>query len=256
MAAYWTRKDDGSKELETIAPWQEAEQHGDKPLPVLPPFKNVVFDLGGVLVDLKTAEAGRLFAELGLPMPVAFSTAKPLNGMPTAEPGPAGDFIRLVHAMDTGELTGEKFIDIILSQCRPGVTRQQVSDAYNSAIVFPRQRLELLQRLRRDYKVYLLSNIGDMHWATTVESARRQGFDIEECFDQMFLSYQLRMAKPDPAIFQHLIKTTGINPAETLYIDDFHENIAAGQQAGLIAFQIEGNSLERYLPHLFPHLQE
>ena len=59
-------------------------------------------------------------------------------------------------------------------------------------------------------------------------------------------------AKPDPAIFERAIRESGVNPAETLYIDDYAANVEAGLAAGLLAYKIEGNTLELHIPRLFP----
>ena len=60
------------------------------------------------------------------------------------------------------------------------------------------------------------------------------------------------VAKPDPVIFERAIAESGVVPAETLYIDDFDANIEAGRRAGLLAYKIDGNTLEQHVPILFP----
>ena len=60
-----------------------------------------------------------------------------------------------------------------------------------------------------------------------------KGYDIKELFDKLYLSYRMKLAKPDKAIFLKMIKDSGIVPEETLYVDDSPANIEAGKALGL-----------------------
>ncbi len=211
-------------------------------------FKNIFFDLGGVIFNLNTRAAFRAFKDLGMPIPeniIADNT--PLNGMPEGQA-----IVKLIHRMDLGEIRAREFISIVLEQCRPGTTEEDILKAYNGMINVPAGRLELLCRLRSKYRVFLLSNIGDLHWQAAQDMARDLGYPMEKCFDHCFCSFELGVAKPDPAIFERAISMSGVNPAETLYIDDFDGNIESGKAAGLLAYKIDGNTLEQHIPVLFP----
>lgn len=209
-------------------------------------MKTIIFDLGGVIADLKTKEAFRAFAEKGLPIPPEFYTcAGPLNGAPSDIP-----LLGMIHRMDVGEITGEQFLLMVQSQCRPGTTYDELLHAYNDLIEVPRHRLEMLCDLRKTHQVFLLSNIGDLHWEKFRDVCAESGITVDDCFDRMYLSYQLRMAKPDPRIFEYLIADSGIDPKEALYIDDFIDNIHAGEAAGLNTFHIEGNTLDERMEEI------
>lgn len=209
-------------------------------------MKTIIFDLGGVIADLKTKEAFRAFAEKGVPIPEELYTATgPLNGVPSDIP-----MLSMIHRMDVGDITGNEFLETIQKQCRPGTTYDELLHAYNDLIEVPRHRLEMLRELRKTHQVFLLSNIGDLHWEKFRDVCAEAGVPVEECFDRLYLSYQLRMAKPDARIFEHVISDSGINPAEALYIDDFIDNIRAGEAAGLQTFHIAGNTLDERLPQI------
>ena len=210
-------------------------------------IKTIIFDLGGVIADLKTKEAFRAFAELGVPIPrELYDTTSPLNGIPSDVP-----MLDMVHRMDTGEISGRDFLIEMQRQCQPGTSYDHLLHLYNDLIMVPRHRLEMLRSLRQQgYNVFLLSNIGDLHWQKFCDCCTEAGIPITECFDRTYLSYKLRMAKPDPRIFQHVITDSGINPHEALYIDDFIDNIKAGKAAGLNTFHIAGNTLDDRLPEI------
>lgn len=204
-------------------------------------IRNIIFDLGGVVVDLDIETATKAFASL--------LVAPPHNQQEAVA------YLRpLMHAMDRGEMAGTEFIATLKAACKPHVTDQQIMDAFNRIILMHRHRLEQIRQLRSHYRVFLLSNIGDLHWAETLRQSREMGIPIEECFDEFFLSYRLRMAKPDPRIFAHLIGATAIRPEETLYIDDLPDNIETGRSFGLQVQQIEMNTLDTVFPSLFPEM--
>ncbi len=208
-------------------------------------YKNIVFDLGGVIVDLKTRESVQKFVAMGMDMPEDLASGKTVNG--TSE---GGEFLKLIHAVDLGEINGDEFIEIVKSKCNPGTTSEQILEAYCTLIHMPESRVKLLLQLRKRFKVYLLSNVGDLHWKAACDASEAVGVTFSDCFDDMILSYKLHLAKPDPAIFQALIERTGIVPQETLYIDDLQANIDAGIKAGLAGYKIEPNRLEDYLEDL------
>ena len=212
-------------------------------------IKNIVFDLGGVIVDLDIEASIVEFARLGLRPQGLTLEELSRNGIPKD-----WEMRRLMHAMDIGDMQPGEFIGIVKAQCLPGTTDDDILRAFNRIIVLPRQRLEWLVKLRQRYNVFLLSNIGEIHWGETQRQAAALGIPIEGCFHRLFLSYQLRMVKPDPRIFSHLIETTGIRPQETLYIDDLPDNIEAGNHAGLVGHKIDCNSLNEEFPKLFPEL--
>lgn len=210
-------------------------------------IKTVIFDLGGVIADLKTKEAFTQFAEMGLPLPKSMLAKDgPLNGIPSDVP-----MLDYIHKMDKGEITGEQFLHAIQRQCHPGTTYEQLLHIYNDLIEVPVHRLAFLKELKgKALQVFLLSNIGDLHWEAVQKICTGLGMPVEECFDRMYCSYQLGMAKPDPAIFNHLIKDSGINPAEALYIDDFTANIEAGKAAGLLTMHIDSNTLDSHMDEI------
>lgn len=202
-------------------------------------IKNVIFDLGGVIVDLEVEPALKAFAELGFQSLLS-------------SPEVRSEMHEINHRMDRGEIDTDTFLSILRQHCQSGVTDEELVTAFNRVIVLPRHRLQRLTALRKHCRVYLLSNLSDLHWRETRRQATAHGIDIDSCFDEVFLSYRLKMAKPDPNIYRHLIDATGIDPKETLYIDDLTENIRAGSEAGLQAHQIPCNGLDEEWEKLFP----
>ena len=94
--------------------------------------------------------------------------------------------------------------------------------------------LDFLLELRRRYTVYLLSNTNGIHWQWALRNAfSYQGHQVEDFFDRIFLSYEMKLVKPDVEIFRRLIAETGLNPSETLFIDDAESNCRAAHSLGI-----------------------
>lgn len=202
-------------------------------------MKNIIFDLGGVIADLDLHGLMQRMKAMGFPLPETLAESEePLRSL--NDLGPLAD---LICKMDRGEMPGMDFVQRIQEMCAPGTTLKDVRDAYNNLIVVPRNRIEWIARLRNRYRILLLSNIGDLHWIYFQQECARQGFPVENVFDNIYVSYQLHMAKPEPAIFEHVIRDSGITATETLYIDDSPANIQMGASFGLQTRLIAPNSL-------------
>ncbi|MCQ2346829.1 MAG: HAD family phosphatase [Paludibacteraceae bacterium] len=219
-------------------------------------IRNILFDLGNVLIDLDVQRTFKAFEAL-LPQ-------KSIKDLPvTALDLMGGGESKLVQLYQTGDISTEDFIRTILSICRPNTTREQVVNAWLAMLLqIPEQRLECLRQLKRaGYKVYILSNINELHVDWTLDYFRRCGIavkgrnhlpetDIQSeriYLDGVFFSNEMHLAKPDARCYEEVIKQTGIRPEETLYIDDLPANIAAGQQAGLQVLQAVG---DEWIPRL------
>lgn len=194
-------------------------------------IKNIVFDLGGVIFNFDFEDANRTFAELGVSLgPDAPNRQKVL---------------RLLNDYINGFISEPDFATQLLSFSTRGLTKEAViSELQTFSGDLPVKRLEALVTLRKRYKVYLLSNINERMWQWTVGLMQKQGYNPEDCFDQVFLSYELQQAKPAPSIYQTMIDATGLNPQQTLYFDDLKENAIAGAGFGLQAHIVKPNFLE------------
>ena len=188
-------------------------------------IKNLVFDLGGILVDLSFPSSVEYF--------------RPYN---------AAGLDLLLSEMDenhfftrcqAGEFSTSELISFIQSRCEKQISAEEVSYGWNLCLRgIPMERIELIRRLRRKYRVFMLSNICELHWDYINRSFfEGQNMPTGELFDELFLSYRMGMVKPDAVIYDELIRRTGIIPGETLYLDDLLPNIEAGKRAGLNTFQ-------------------
>lgn len=188
-------------------------------------IKNLIFDFGGVLIDADLEGAIRNFQALGMENISDYLNLYRQNGL----------FLDL----EDGSKNRAEFNDAFRA-----ITGKQVSDeAIEAAWLSIVERVDLdklryLEELRRNHKIYLLSNINPhvYDWANS-PSFSELGKPLPDYFDIAFASYQLKMTKPDPEIFQYVIDTAGLVPSETLFIDDGSRNVETARNMGFHVYQ-------------------
>ncbi|MDR0896105.1 MAG: HAD family phosphatase [Prevotellaceae bacterium] len=180
-------------------------------------IKNLIIDFGGVLIGLNRQRCLDNFTKLGLP-----------NVEAMLDEYHQQDFFQ---KHEQGLISSTEFRDEIRKRIGREVSDKQIDDAWNSFLTgIPAYKLDLLLNLRSKYMVYLLSNTNAIHWQWACKHAfRYKGFRVEDYFDHIYLSYEMKRAKPDPAIFQQLLDETGIVPLQTLFIDDSTTNCRAAE---------------------------
>jgi putative hydrolase of the HAD superfamily len=139
------------------------------------------------------------------------------------------------HAYDEGKLTGitfwQKFVrDAGLDLDDAAVEELSLWDSRMWTTVNPAMLAWQLELKQRGLRTAILSNMGD----NVLENMMRE-FDWLDRFDVLVWSFQLRMAKPDPAIYRHVLKELGTRPEETLFLDDKLVNVEAAQALGMQA---------------------
>ena len=186
-------------------------------------IRNIVFDLGGVLVDLDFKAAINGLQEAG------FANVK--------EQLLAFDRGGIFQKFEVGEITADEFRTAIRENSTVTLTDEEVDALWNLMLLeIPREKLELILELRGKYMVYLLSNTNSIHWDYVCKNAfNYRGFRVEDYFEETFLSYEMHLAKPDKAIFEKVLSDANLLPEETLFIDDSEANCKAAQEVGIHA---------------------
>ena len=190
-------------------------------------IKNVIFDLGGVVIDLDRDRAVKALEELGL------EGADEMLGLYGQEEPFLG--------LETGETPAGEFFDIMRSRMRPGVSDKEITTAFKEFLVeLPVKRLEMLRRMRMaGYRIFMLSNTNPVMFNSWIDRAfRQEGGTVNDYFDGVVVSFEELMCKPDVKIFETLMRRYGLNPSETLMLDDSDKNCRAAAEAGAHAFKI------------------
>jgi len=199
----------------------------------MPMIKNLLFDLGGVLIDLDVRRTLDAFRQMMTSDPVPEGATVTAGGLL------GGHDSHLMNLYQTGMITTEEFMQSVLSTCHPGTTPEQVREAWFAMLLgIKPAKQELLRRLKREgYHVYILSNINEMHVDWTMEHC-----PVLRELDGLFFSNEMHLAKPDPRCYETVIRDTGIVPDETIYIDDLLPNIEGGRAYGFHCIQAVDDS--------------
>lgn len=190
-------------------------------------IKNIIFDLGGVMIDLQRIKAVEALDRLGL------KDSSALLG----EYEQKGPFLML----ETGEISSSEIYDMLLPQCKEGTTCSDIRDAFEEFLRdLPVERLKMIDRLRdKGFKLYVLSNTNPVMYNHWIDNAfRKDGKSMNDYFDGIVTSFQERMCKPNPDLFQRVIDRYGLKPEETIMLDDSEANVKAARSVGLDATRI------------------
>lgn len=202
-------------------------------------FRSVLFDLGGVLVDLDVRRTLNAFQRIvrtdDASAPI---TAQGLLG---------GHDSELIDRYQTGDISTPDFIRTILSVCLPGTTEQQVRDAWFAMLLgIPEENKQLLRDIHAaGYSIYVLSNINEMH----VEWVHQCCPELRPA-KRLFFSNEMHLSKPDPRCYLQVISEADILPEETVYIDDLLPNIEEGRRHGFLTLHATDSSWRNELRQL------
>ncbi len=184
-------------------------------------IKNLLFDLGGVIMDLDRERCVRAFRKLGMENPDEFLGLY----------GQQGEFL----ALEAGEIDAKEFHRRVRPLFRdPSVTDAEIDEAFNEFLIgIPVERLKALRELRKDYRVLLLSNTNPIMMESRIaEAFRVEGMEMADYFDGIFTSYEAKCCKPGREIFDYASRLGHMDPAETLFFDDSQKNVDAARSYG------------------------
>ena len=195
-------------------------------------IKTVIFDLGGVLLDLDMPACFDRIRNLGVDIHALAEygndkdTPKSVICEGMAISGVMNDY-------QVGNISTADFMSVVQSFAKKGTTYKDVLDAWNSCLItIHSYKLDYLKELRmRGYKVYLLSNTNDAHWKYIVEKWFTE--PLSNYFDNVFLSQEMHLAKPDVRIFQEVLKCVDTPADECLFIDDSKANCKSAETLGI-----------------------
>lgn len=186
-------------------------------------IKNIIFDLGDVILNIDVPVASLSFAKL--------------SGREQAEILTIFKENDLFRQFETGLLDEASFRNLIRKLVdSPDWTDEMIDTAWNSLLLdMPVERVELLKTLRSKYRLFLLSNTSSIHitQVNKILEAATGVKNLDELFDKVYLSYEMGIMKPDPDIYLQVLKEQNIKAEDTLFLDDNADNIKSAAQLGI-----------------------
>ncbi|MCQ2960060.1 MAG: HAD family phosphatase [Bacteroidales bacterium] len=192
-------------------------------------IKNIIFDFGGVVFNIDESRTVNAFAQMfQCGVPDLFRKFMGANG--------------LFERFERGELSTDDFLSTIQSVVPSAITREQIISAWNSVLIgYPEEHVQLLLKLKKKYRTFLLSNTNELHTREFIKFAENQKLPIHsnhDLFEKVWYSNEIGMRKPDPRIYEYALKDAGIKAEETMFVDDLQQNVDAASSVGIYTERI------------------
>ena len=199
-------------------------------------IKNIIFDLGGVILDIDENVVYKELEKMGIEI---------------SELAHSKEFMEILSKFDTGIYTAATFrkkTKQFIGQEK--MTDEKFDSIWNAMLLdIPRERIEAIEKVKKHYKIYLMSNTNVIHYDLYVRDLQlRFGYnEFDELFNKSYFSFAEHLEKPDPRFFELILDHEHLLPEETLFIDDTAENIEAAKSLGINTYHISREELVRNL---------
>ena len=189
--------------------------------------KNIIFDLGGVIINLNQDLTYKGFQDL---FPTQFDEIQ--DELEKSE---------ILNRFETGEVAEDDFISFF-SKYNTEITSDNLKAAWNNMLLdIPKERIELIIKLSSTYNIYLLSNTNPIH-LKAIDDYVIQNFkmnQLDELFIKAYYSHKIKLRKPNKAIFEYVLNDGNLKAGETLFIDDSQEHIVSAKKLGIITHHLD-----------------
>jgi len=186
-------------------------------------IKNIILDFGDVLINLDKPATAKAMVQHG------FTEVTP-------------NLESLFQNYEKGLIASSDFLDEV-SEHFPNASRDYLTKAWNSILLdFPEERLQFIEQLAAEnqYKMLLLSNTNELHMDCVKEQMGTERFNrFKNAFDVFYLSYEMRMRKPDAEIFNFVLEENQLTPEETFFVDDVKENTDSAASLGIHTWNLQ-----------------
>lgn len=185
-------------------------------------YRNIVFDLGGVILNLDMQRTSDAFRQLG------FADFDRVYGQLKQSD--------LFDRFDKGHISENDFRRALAAGLPETVTAAQIDAAWNAMLLdLPEERIRFLENIKKTHRIFLLSNTNEIH-VRAFEAYLQQAFgfsNFDHIFEKAYYSCRIGMRKPDREIFDFVLAENNLEPAETLFIDDSPQHVEGAQKAGI-----------------------
>ncbi|HOX82272.1 MAG TPA: HAD family phosphatase [Chryseolinea sp.] len=192
-------------------------------MPPDPSVKNLIFDLGGVILNLSVANTLQSFSSV--------------SGHSTQDVKERFFSSSGFGQYEKGLLTDAEFRDFVREVYSIKVNDDTIDQCWNAMLLgIPLANLELLNRLKKKYNVYLLSNTNNIHLnyiQTKLMPAHGENVLLDDYFHRAYYSHLMKKRKPDAEIFEQVLEENGLKADESLFLDDLEANITSAKALGI-----------------------
>ena len=185
-------------------------------------IKNLIFDLGGVIINLDVTQTHQAFATLA--------------GCTVEEVRSKISTLAFFNEYEKGLLDDNEFRARLRASLNTTVTDAQLDTAWNAMLLdIPKEKYQLLLKLKSSYRVFLLSNTNNIHLQSVNQTVFKDTGQpgLGHFFHRDYYSHVMKMRKPDPEIFQQVLAENNLAGNESYFLDDNLENIHGAKSVGI-----------------------
>ena len=184
-------------------------------------IKNIIFDLGNVIIDIDHNRVAIAFQDL---MGDSYDVMHQRLSVES-----------ILNKFEVGAISTKEFISFF-QHFKSSLTDQEIMDAWNRMLLdIPIERIALINELAKEYRIFLLSNTNEIH-LKSIDQYVVDHFKINvisEPFEKAYFSHKMKLRKPGEAIFKEVMSDSNLKPEETLFIDDSEEHIITAKLLNL-----------------------
>ena len=200
---------------------------------------NIIFDLGNVIINIDYQSTINAFEKIGI------TNAKDFYSKSSQK--------NIFDKLEIGKITREDFV-LEIQKNIPKTSKAEIINAWNAIIKdLPQSRVNLLKDLKNKFSIFLLSNTNTIHIDYIFENIGKDRYqEFYNLFDKVYYSYEVKLRKPDPNIFELVIEENNLNVKNTLFIDDSIQHINSAKKIGLQTYHLNNKieSLETIFPDI------
>jgi len=198
-------------------------------------IKHIIFDLGGVLLDIDYKKTEDALKKLGIKN-VVFSKKSQDN---------------LFNLIETGKISKKEFIDKLLSFSTTK-KREEIIAAWNSILInLPKERIKLLKNLKNKFSIFLLSNTNEIHINGLKNLLGENDYnEFINLFDKIYYSHIIGIRKPSKEAFYLILEENNLNKKNVLFIDDSSQHIKSANNIGINTYHIKNEDVLSIFPDI------
>ncbi len=179
-------------------------------------IKNIILDFGGVLIPIDENKTWDAFIDLGANEELSLQTA-------------------IFQQYETGKISTKQFLKKIQPYFFRKIFLNDLSEGWNALLdPLPQENINFLKKLKKDYRIFLLSNTNELHISAIKQTAGLFNYaQFTKQFEKVYYSHKVGMRKPDAEIFKMVLEENDLVPEETFYVDDGKQHIESAKELGI-----------------------
>ena len=193
-------------------------------------IKSIIFDLGGVILNLNYSKTEDEFKKIGVLNFKEFYSQKKQT--------------LLFDDFEKGKIKPEEFISSFKESENLKIKEIDFINAWNAMLLeIPNEKLQFIDGLKKDYKIILLSNTNEIHIKKFEDDLKKNNMleQFYKCFNKIYYSSRMGKRKPEENCFNQVLEENGLIAENTLFIDDSIQHIEGAKKAGIKTFHLEKN---------------